>query len=205
MNKLDAFVYVGGHYTNNITYQLFSTVAKIDARTMSISSMGGFAETPSIHASTVSFLSLVHVPGSGFYTDVIFAVHEPLVRDDTYSSPELLKITQLASRSDTVGISLQKSTTVPKLNTVSHSQSYRCTGLQAIDQNTVAIMFTDPYQGEAYYGTVDFSVTSASAILKHRLVKVFGQFSSLVNHGKYKSISSTSGHWYYVGSAFRIQ
>ncbi len=136
---------------------------------------------------------------------MIFAVHEPLVRDDTYSRSELLKITQLASRSDGVGISLQKAFSVPKLNTVSHSQSYHCTGLHAIDQNTVAIMFTDPYLGDTYYGTVDFSEKTSPAKLNYQRVNIFGQFSSLVNHGIYKTISATSSDWYYVGSALRIE
>lgn len=73
---------------------------------MDISSMGGIAETPSIHASTITFISQLHVPGSGFHTDLIYAVHEPLVRDDSYFSPEHLKISQLASRSDVLAITL---------------------------------------------------------------------------------------------------
>ena len=57
LDKAENFIYIGGHYTNNQTNQLYSCVFKLDSHTLDFSSMGGFAETPSIHASTISFIS----------------------------------------------------------------------------------------------------------------------------------------------------
>jgi hypothetical protein len=169
---------------------------------MEISSMGGIAQTPSIHASTVSFISQVHVLGIGYHTDIVYAVHEPLVRDDTYLSPEALKISQLASRSADEVISLKNVVKFPKLNPASQSQSYHCVGLHGVDKDTAAIIFNDPYMGDVYYGTVDFSGASTSAKFQYSRVQIFSPFQNLVSHAKF---NSTTRFWYYVGSASIVQ
>jgi hypothetical protein len=54
---------------------------KIEPISLKLLGMSGISDKPSIHAFQVTFMSYLYVEDT---IDLIYAVHEVLVRDDTY-------------------------------------------------------------------------------------------------------------------------